>query len=75
MSLEMRVVTDGGVSSPKERLNVNLGANKISAKGTSNVSAGPSMRNGPENLSRNPVCQRWRRRNMSGAPAKVNLLK
>lgn len=39
MSLEMRVVTDGGVSSPKERLNVNLGANEISAKGTSNVSA------------------------------------
>lgn len=46
------------MSSPNERLNVNLGANEISAKGTSNVSAGPSMRSGPGNLSRNPVCLR-----------------
>lgn len=51
-------VTDGGVSSPKERLNINLGAHEISAKGTFNVSAGPSMRSGPENLSRNLVCLR-----------------
>lgn len=43
---------------PKERLNVNIGSNEISAKETSIVSACPSMRSRPENRSRNPVCLR-----------------
>lgn len=58
---ELKVVTD-----EEARMNVSVRANKISAQGTSNGSAGPNMRTEPQQEP--STAERSRKGNGSGAP-------